>query len=242
MWQPHKLNNLTGYDLLAQDGEIGRLKQIYFDDQYWVVRYFVAHTGAWLTGKDVLIVPSIISAVDEKNHCLQVELNREQIQNCPPIDTALPISRHYEQEYFRYYDLKPYWHGKSLLSSKLTPPFPMADGEKPENPYLRSSEKVMGYHIQALDGEIGHVEDFILEEPDWTVRYLEINIGVWLFGKKVLIAPAWIQSVDWIRKVVTVDLTRESIESAPAYDPSEVISRDYQVALYGHYGKTYNRK
>jgi len=242
MWQPHKLNNLTEYDLLAQDGEIGRLKQIYFDDQYWVVRYFVAHAGARLTGKDVLIVPSVISRVDEKNHCLQVELNREQIQSCPPIDTALPISRHYEQEYFRYYDLKPYWHGKSLLSPKLTPPFPKEDGEKPENPYLRSSEAVVGYHIQALDGEIGHVEDFILEEPDWTVRYLEINIGVWLFGKKVLIAPAWIQSVDWIRKVVTVDLTRESIESAPAYDPSEVISRDYQVALYGHYGKTYNRK
>jgi hypothetical protein len=129
------------------------------------------------------------------------------------------------------------------LVLRLSRHFPTADAEKPENHAICVVvREVVGYHIHALDGEIGHVEDLILEEPDWTVRYLEINVGIWLFGKKVLIAPAWIQGVDWTRKVVTVDLTREAIESAPAYDPSEVISRDYQVALYGHYGKTYNRK
>lgn len=239
MRQPHKLHNITGYDVQALDGKIGSLKQVYFDDQYWVVRYSVVHTGAWLTGRDVLIVPSVISTVDEKNRCLKVKLMREQIQNCPPIDTSLPISRDYEQEYLRYYGLKPYWYDKPLLSSTPKPSLPTAEAEKPESTHLRTSEEVVGYHIHALDGEIGHVEDLILEEPDWTVRYLEINVGIWLFGKKVLIAPAWIQGVDWTRKAVTVDLTREAIESAPAYDPSEVISRDYQVALYGHYGKRY---
>lgn len=210
MRQPRKLSDLTRYHLQAQDGEIGKLKQIYFDDKDWVVHYFVIHTGTWLTGDDVLIVPSVISTVDEKSHLLKVGLNKEQIQNRLPVDKVFSLSE--------------------------------AEARDSTNPHLRNSEEVKGYRIHALDGEIGHVEDFILEEPDWTVRYLEIDTRDWLPGKKVLIAPAWIQQVDSAQREVMVDLTRESIESAPAYSPAEVISRDYQVALYGHYGKAYHQK
>lgn len=242
MQLPHPLNKLTGYHLQAQDGEVGRLKQIYFDDQYWVVRYFVVRTGAWLTGRDVLIVPAVIAAVDEKRQCFKVELSRAQIQNCPPVNTALPISRHYEQEYFRYYGWEPYWHGESLFEPVPVQPVSEDNIKDPTNPHLRSSKEVEGYSIHALDGEIGHVEDFILEQPDWPIRYLEVDIGKWLPGKKVLVAPPWIHHVDWANKAVKVDLTREAIESAPPYDPSKIISREYQVALYGHYGKTFTQE
>ncbi len=198
MQVPYKLSNLKGYRLQAQDGEIGKLKQIYFDDQHWVVRYFVVRTGTWLTaGKDVLIVPSVISAVDEKNECLKVALSRNKIQSGPPI----------------------------------------TDAAKPENTHLRSSEEIVGFPIHAIDGEIGHVKDIILEEPEGAICYLEIDTRNWLPGKHVLIAPTWIKQVDWSQKAVAVDLPQEIIASAPAYDPGEVISRDYQVALYGHYGR-----
>lgn len=237
---PYKLSNLKGYRLQTQDGEIGKLKQIYFDDQHWVVRYFVVQTGTWLTaGKDVLIVPSVISAVDEKNECLKVALSRNKIQNCPPVNSALPVSRHYEQEYFRYYGWEPYWQGNPLFTPEPAASTTLDTNATEENTRLRSSEEIVGFPIHAIDGEIGHVKDIILEEPEGTICYLEIDTRNWLPGKHVLIAPTWIKQIDWSRKVVAVDLPQAIIESAPAYDPSEVIGRDYQVALYGHYGKAF---
>lgn len=235
---------MTGYSLQARDGEIGQLKHIYFDDRHWTVRYFVAHTGSWLLGQDVLIVPSVITGIDEKNRHIAVDLDREQVRNCPPIDTELPVSRHYEQAYYRYYGWPPYWSGDPLLGAAAYVPQPIIKEppQEPEPPYLRSSDEVTGYYIHARDGDIGHVEDFILEDPAWTIRYLEVETRNWLPGKNVLIAPTWIQHVDWARKEVRVDLSRDAIRTAPAYDSSGLISRDYQVSLYKHYGMTFQQE
>lgn len=244
MRQPYKLGSLTGYALQARDGEIGKLKQIYFDDQYWMVRYFVVHTGSWLLGQDVLIAPVVVTAVDEENQCLEVNLTREQIKNCPPLNAALPVSRHYEQEYYRYYGWEPYWGDASLIGRvPVMPPVSAAaeEPQEPEHPHLHSSEEVTGYHIHAHDDDIGHVEDFIVEAPDWEIRYLEVDTRNWLPGKHVLVEPAWIRQVDWANQKVTVDLLREAIETAPPYDPDKILSREYQVALYSHYGMTFDR-
>ncbi|MBV1915979.1 MAG: PRC-barrel domain-containing protein [Pseudomonadales bacterium] len=251
MRQLHKLADLGGYHLHARDGEIGKLKQIYFDDKCWVVRYFVVHTGSWLLGNDVLIIPSVVTAVDKENKRLEVDLTQEQIRNCPPINTALPVSLHYEQEYYRYYGWEPYWTDDLMFTptpAMLTPAIPPPPlDEKPElpkepaHPHLRSSDEVEAYQLHARDGEIGHVEDFILEDPGWAIRYLEIDTRNWLPGKHVLISPTWIQLVDWAENEVKVNLTCEAIRTAPAYDPSKVISREYQVALYKHYGMKFEK-
>ena len=240
MRQLHKLGDLTGYSLQARDGEIGRLRQVYFDDHEWLVRYFIVHTGSWLLGQDVLIAPRAVIAVDNENKSLTVELTREQVKNAPPVDTQLPVSRYYEQAYYRYYGWEPYWGSDTLLSAEpyLPPPEDAAPGE-PENPHLHGSGEVEGYLIHARDGEFGHVRDFILEEPGWAVRYLEVDTRNWLPGKKLLVAPAWIQEVDWTDQEVQVDLPRATIQTAPEYDSSTVISREYQVALYRHYGFEY---
>ena len=241
MWQLRKLGHLTGYRLQAKDGEIGKLKQIYFDDKHWVVRYFVVHTGNWLLGRDVLIAPSVVTAVNEENKRLDVDLTCDQIRNSPPKDDALPVSRHYEQEYYHYYGWEPYWIGDPMLgSAPVIPPSAEAiEPKEPENPHLRSTDKVVSYHIHARDSEFGHVEDFIVEDSSWTIRYLEIDIRNWLPGKKVLISPTWIQHVDWHKHEVTVNLNAESIQKAPAYDSSKVISQEYQVKLFKHYGMQY---
>jgi len=243
MRQLYKLGELTGYSLQARDGEIGTLEQVYFDDHYWSVRYFIVHTGSWLLGTEVLIAPPAVTRVDDDHKRLEVELTLEQISNCPPVGTQLPVSRHYQQEYYRYYGWEPYW-GDSAMFAPATYIPSTAHGipgepDEPEHPHLRSSKEVKGYHIHALDGDIGHVEDFMLEDPGWAVRYLEIDTRNWLPGKKVLVAPAWIRQVDWARREVTVDLTREAIQTAPPYDASTVMSREYQSALYAHYGKKY---
>lgn len=239
-----KLDDLTGYQLQAHDGEIGKVKHIYFDDERWVVRYFVVRTGSWLFGNEVLITPNVITGVDEENKHLNIDLNLEQIKNCPPLDSELPVSRHYELQYYKYYGWQPYWHGGPITGpgAQMPPINVEQDNTEPEHPHLRSSKEVSGYRIRATDGEIGHVEDFILEEPEWIVRYLEVDTRNWLPGKNVLVSPTWIQQVEWASKEVLINLKREAIETAPPYDSSKLIDRDYQVALFSHYGMKFEKR
>ncbi len=237
MRQLRPLSELKAYSLHAQDGEIGRLKEVFFDDQDWSVRYFVVQTGIWL-GKEVLILPSMVLAVDEEEMALNVDLTQEQIRNCPDVKTSLPLSRHSEDDFYGYYGINPYWMDDPLAgdSADLVPAPPAAQPREADQPHLRSSFAVTGYRIHAEDGEIGHVEDFILDDPDWAVRYLEVNTRNWLPGKHVLVAPVWIHSLDWHEKEVFVNLSRAAIASAPDYEKSMLISNDYEVALYKHYG------
>ena len=242
MRQLIKLSDLTDYSLAARDGEIGKLEEVYFDDNCWLVRYFIVSTGNWLLGRKVLIVPAVMGGIDEEAKTLSVDLTREQIENCPPVNTKMSVSRHYEQEYYSYYGWEPYWNDDPMFGPApyLSPPVEDTS-DQPENPHLRSSDEVKNYSIHACDGKIGHVEDFILEVPDWTIRYLEVNTRSWLPGKHVLLAPAWIQQVDWAKQEVSIELTREALETAPAYDPSKIISRESQVRLYEHYGMKFEQ-
>jgi hypothetical protein len=96
---------------------------------------------------------------------------------------------------------------------------------------------VSGYHIQAADGEIGHVEDFIIDDETWTIRYLRINTLNWWPGKKVLISPLWIQRVSWAESKVFVNLSREAIKKSPEYTEDFLLTRDYETALHQHYSR-----
>ncbi|MDH3387752.1 MAG: PRC-barrel domain-containing protein [Gammaproteobacteria bacterium] len=240
MRQLRKLAQLNDYRLHARDGEIGRLKEVFFDDRNWSVLYLVVHTGNWLLGRNVLILPSMIRALDEEDRLLRTDLTREQIENCPEADTSTPISRHFENDYYGYYGLHPYWMADPFLDDlpEIRPVPDELQPREPDQPHLRSSAAVAGYRIHALDGEVGHVEDFIVDDTDWSIRYFEVDTRNWLPGKHVLLAPVWIHSIDWRAREVIVNLERQAIESAPAYNRKILISNEYELALYKHYGKT----
>jgi len=241
MQQLYKLTDLSKFDLQTLDGELGHIEQIYFDDQQWLVRYFIVRTGNWLFGQDVLIDPAMIEFIDEENNTIKVKLTREQIKNSPPMDTKMPVSRHYEREYYRYYDWEPYWYGDPFFEDvPLVPPQAIPEKpEAPDNPHLRSSVEVNGYHIQTKDGAIGHVDDFVLDNSGKKIRYIQIDTRNWLPAKNVLISPAWIEGIDWSKNELAILLEKKAIETAPTFDPSKVISRDYQVKLFKHYGMEY---
>lgn len=242
MRELRKLGDLTGYSFQALDGDIGHLEEVYFDDQRWQVRYFVVRTGGWLFGRQVLLVPAVIIAVDSENNAIQVDLTREQIEHAPPIDTEQPVSRHYQQQYYSYYSWEPYWTSDPLFQATPSiPPF-IQPGTvtKPENPHLRSSGEVTGYQLETEGGPMGHVEDLILDDQTWMVRYLEIDTRNLLPGRHVLISPAWVEQVDWGKQHVQVELSQALVKSAPEYDSSKLISLEYELELYKHYGKTYN--
>ncbi|WP_029918009.1 PRC-barrel domain-containing protein [Pelobacter seleniigenes] len=240
MGELRKLSDLTGYNFQASDGDIGRLEEVYFDDQRWQVRYLVVRTGSWLLGRQVLLLPAAVVGIDDKNHSIQVDLTQQQIKDAPPVDSEEPVSRYYQQQYHSYYDWEPYWTTDPLFQANpLILPLNQSETTEPENPHLRTSDEVSGYNLEAEGGSVGHVEDLILDDQTWTVRFLEIDTRNWLPGRHVLISPAWVEKIDWSKQRVQVKLSHQLVKSAPEYDSSQLVSREYQLALYKHYGKVF---
>jgi hypothetical protein len=115
----------------------------------------------------------------------------------------------------------------------------MADRVRKESAdsHLRSTEAVTGYNIEAADGEIGHVDGFLVDDEAWAIRYIEVATRNWWPGKKVLVSPAWIERVSWMESKVYVGLSREAIKNGPEYAESTPITREYENQLYVHYGR-----
>jgi len=236
-----KTKTLKGYKLDSLDGEFGEVEEFYFDDHHWTIRYLVANTGNWLTGRQVLISPyALVAAIKEEEH-IAVGLTKKQIEDSPSLDSDKPVSRQFEETYYGYYGWPTYWSG-SFMGGFY--PYIVRDGEQPEKPIqsedewdprLRSTENVQGHKIQALDGEIGHVEDFIIDDETWTIRYLVVDTKNWWPGKKVLISPQWIERVSWSELEVSVNLSREAIKESPEYTEESLLTRDYETGLHKHY-------
>ena len=238
------LNNtkkLMGHKLDSLDGEIGKVKDFYFDDQHWTIRYLVADTGGWLTGRQVLISPYALVAVVGEDQHIAVDLTRKQIEDSPSLNTDKPVSLQFEQVYYGHYGWPVYWGGPyswgnySHLERDRDKWAESIPHEKAWNPHLRSTENVIGHHIQALDGEVGHVEDFIIEDETWAIRYLVVDTHNWWPGKKVLVSPQWIESVSWDEKKVFINLSREAIKRSPEYTEETLLTRDYEAGLHRHY-------
>jgi hypothetical protein len=239
----NKAKTLKGYKLNSLDGEIGKVNEFYFDDHYWTVRYLVADTGDWLTGRQVLISPYALGFVNNEGQYLKVDLTKKQIEDSPSLNTDKPVSRQFEDTYYRYYGWPAYWGSGYMWG---TYPYIERDrdkwkksnqGGKAWDSLLRSTHDVDGHHIQAVDGEIGHVEDFFVDDETWAIRYLIVDTRNWWPGKKVLVSPKWIERVSWNESKVFVNLTRESIRQAPEYTEDSLLTRDYETRLHQHYNR-----
>ena len=239
----NKATTLTGFKLGSLDGEIGKVGEFLFDDKRWTIRYLVADTGAWLTGRHVLISPYALGAVNKEEQRIAVDLTRKQIEESPSLETDKPVSRQFEEEYYGYYGWPMYWGGPSLWGPY---PYIVRDGEQrtTTNPggqawdrNLRSTHEVTGYRIEASAGEIGHVEDFIIDDETWAIRYLVIDTRNWWPGKKVLISPQWIERISWEESKVVVNLPSEIIKQSPEYAEATPPTRDYEVSLHDYYNR-----
>ena len=235
------INKLHGYVIRATDGEIGKVDEFYFDDASWRVRYLVADTGNWLTGRKVLLPVATLGPPSRESRCLTVSLTCKQVEDSPDINTEQPITRRQDEELRRHFGWAYSWAADPLLGDPAFSSTPaamsaaMALEESPEphgDPHLESAKDVIGYHIQAVDSEIGHVEDFLVDDRDWVLRYIAVDTG----NKKVLIAPQWVDKIEWTEEKMYVGLTRDYITGAPSFDPAAPITRDYESQLYDYYG------
>ncbi|MFA6243716.1 MAG: PRC-barrel domain-containing protein [Candidatus Hydrogenedentales bacterium] len=238
-----KVKTLEGYTLDSLDGEIGKVKELYFDDRHWTVRYLVADTGNWLTGRQVLISPYALDAVNTDERQIAINMTKKQIEESPSLNTDKPVSRQFEEDYYGYYGWPMYWAGPYAWGAyPFIPRDPEQWGEAIRDEHewdshLRSTRDVSGHHIQATDDEIGHVEDFVVDDETWAIRYLIVDTRNWWPGKQVLVSPQWIERVSWNEQKVFVNLNRETIKQAPEFTEETVLNRDYENGLHGHYSR-----
>ncbi len=236
------IRHVQGCAIHGTDGDIGKLDEVYFEDNSWTIRYLVVQTGSWLLDRRVLISPISVKQADWQNHRVLMSLTCDQILNSPDIDTDKPVSRQHEIQLADYYGWQSYyWMGPRIWGPGEMPgepwavpiPIPPIDAaaektrtapapdETPQDTHLRSSKEVIGYHVHALDGEIGHIQDFLFEERTWHIDYMVVDTSDWWFGKKVVISPASVQRVEWLDREVVVNLKREIIRNSPEMHAGE---------------------
>ena len=240
----YRMEKLLGMSIGASNGQLGKVTDIYFDDRRWAVRYLVVETGDWLMGRKVLISPMAVELIDWNEKLVRVRLSQQQVKGSPDIDTAKPVSRQHELSLLDYYGYPDYWTGTLLwgatpvpdISGVLLPQaLPAAAAHSHLDPHLRSLKEVIGYHLQATDASIGHLEDFLIDNGSWALRYVVVDTANWWLGMHVVIPPQWIQRLDWENEMVHVDVSRETVKRAPEYDPDIELVREYEAALFGHY-------
>jgi len=249
-----RLEDMLGADLTATDGNIGTLHDVLMDDETWTVRYVAVDTGMWL-GRVVLVSPISVESPDWQERRIPLGLTRAEIENSPDLITRARFTREDEREFAAYYGYPHYWGGTGLWGwadrpgalvaappSGYVPPSALdADAARAADAdvlttSVYSGKDISGYHIHALDGEIGHVDDFIIDEDSWSVRYLQIDTSNWIGGKTVLLAARWIQRIDPADGKIHVDVTKERIENSPEFDPGTAIDRAFEERLHQHYG------
>ncbi len=233
----------------ASDGDLGTISRFLIDMDHWTVRYLVVETGSWWDGQEVLISPMSISRDAGPDGGIALALTRAQVRRSPAYDRTRPLTRGDETRLLEHYGHVPYWTGPFLWGPLPAATAPTGLGEagsrhQTETTVLETSTgdlgladsaEVAGTHLQATDGEIGHVEDFLAEDTTWSIRYLVIDTSNWWIGKQVLISPDWIDRADWPTGKLHIGLDRASVKGAPEYDGVTPPPRETEAALYRHH-------
>lgn len=228
------IHKLHGYTIEAKDGRIGKAFDFFFDDRSWIIRYLIVDTEQWLPGGKVLISPVALRSPQWTKEVFPVDLTREKIESSPPVNTDKPVSRQMEERLTKHFSWPAYW--ATIDATDKTAATAIIEAQKvgehkakqlpgmemSGDPHLRSAQEVTSYKIQALDKEAGHVEDFVIADNDWRIRYLVVDTRNWLpSGKKAAIPTERIKNVDWAKARVYVELTAEQIKESPEFNPAE---------------------
>ena len=252
-----RVKDLQSFTIGATDGDIGTVDDVYFEDESWTVRYLVVDASGWLVSRHVLIPPRAIQQIDPTGQRLVTNLTKQQVEGSPVLESERPVSRQYETDLYGYYGYPHYWAGPYRWGVAAYPyaaaGYPLgavgasrrpaeveeqaARRRASEDPHLRSARDVSGHAIEATDGELGHVEDYLVDDQAWVIRYLIVDPRNWWPGAHVLVSTEWITAVHWNDSTVEVNVSKEAVRNAPVYDPTAWVSRDYESRYHGHHGR-----
>jgi len=223
----------------AIDGDFGSVQDFYFDVAEWTIRYLVVDTGGWLPGRQVVISPSAVTECNWEGRAFSLDLTKKQIENSPSVDTHQPVTRRHEHELAEHFRWPTWWGGTgaALMAvwASLTDP-DAAEADKAEAD-LDSTRAMAGYHVLAGEETIGRIEDLVVDDATWRIRYLVVDTRECLRGHSVLLSSRWITALDWRESHIHVTPTAEQIRCAPVFDPAQPITREDEQSLCDHYGE-----
>jgi hypothetical protein len=209
----HLTSKVRGAPVRAVDGEIGTVEDFYFEQRHWTVRYLLIDTGKWMSGRRVMISPLSVRGSWSSSE-VPVSMTKEQVWHSPSLDVSQPLSRGLEMDILGYYGHPLYW--MELPAAETEGPTVDPDAER-----LRSTRDITGYHIQALDGEVGHVDDLLIGEQSWRIRYLHVDTSNWIGGKSVMVSSNVLEWIDSATGRLRVRLTRAEVQRSPSFDAIE---------------------
>jgi uncharacterized protein YrrD len=252
-----RVKEILGSHVIGTDGDVGKIKDLFFDDRTLQVRYFVVDTGSWLNSREVLLIPSYFKDSQFPAMQLRVNLTCKQVENSPPVYSDMPLSRQYEESLHSYFGWAPYWtvpyypvpglysYPMSAVGATAASPYATDQSDLPKevelnlyrdaDPNLHSFKEIRGYHLAATDGEIGHIADFLMDMREARLTHMIADTRNWLPGEHVVIDAAMLGEIDWEKQTIAVQMNREEIKEAPTYDPHAVIDEILQRRLSEYY-------
>jgi hypothetical protein len=228
------LSALRGCAIESHDGPLGSVKDFLFDDRSWKLRWLLVETGNWLAERNVLLHPSVVAQIDHVPREISVNLTRAQVEYSPAIERNRPVSQQTERRLYTYYNWEPTWSGGSYFDTGALPlPVEESQDNAIGDPHLRSTQAITDYGLHATDGHIGYIEDFLLDDTDWGLRYLVVDTRTWWPGKHVLLSPYAITEVDWPSHQISVDVTRNQVRCGPKWNFTTA-NQAAETKLYFH--------
>lgn len=240
------LKELNGYSIQAIDGDKGKVKNFLFDEETWIIRYLDIDLGNFFIEKRVLIPKEQLGTPEWDNKHFPVKLSVKRIEDSPGLEHDLPVSRKYEAELAKHYEVVPYWPNDMLLypnresmfmSNQIIRIPKNMNKEKGVDTSLRSFSEVRGYLIKSPDDSFGHIEDLIIDDLDWQIVYVILdtkNIVPW--SRQVVLPIEFIKEISFPDREVRIDLSKETIKNAPEYDPDKIMNYEYERSIYDFYG------
>lgn len=238
------LKNLTGYSLEGHDGTQGKVEDLLFDEETWIIRYIDADFKGIKDHQRVLIPRFFLATPDWQEKIIRVELNTREIESCPDIDEQSPVSREYEKELNKHFRIEDYWpsiYAAPAGAGVFYPPRPIRVpsrlvNEEELDTSLRSFREVKGYSIKGKEDRFGQVEDLIVDDDDWQVIYLIVDTSRWKpWSKSVVLSVNWLETISYEKHEVAIDMDPDQIKGAPEFDPAHPIGIDYEKALHDYY-------
>jgi hypothetical protein len=235
---------IKGYAVAGSNGPLGTASDFLFDDVSWKMRWLVVDTGNRFSDRQVLIPASALGRPDLALRRFSVSLIMQEAKDCHSPNQDLPVSRQGGSDLYAYFGWEPYLagsHFKGAIAAKFVPRQYRAEvrlrnggvaapPKKAGDPHLRSVEEVIGYHVHAIDGEIGHVEDFLAEESGWDIRSVKVSTKSWISGARVLVSPLSVTMIDWIERLVFLDIDRQKVRLSTHYDPRTTVDGTYAAS------------
>ncbi len=237
---------LKSFDVVGKDEDFGSVDDALIDEKDLTIRYFTVKTGNWFSGEKMYISPASIESINVNDEVITTDITKEEAENAPRLEGRELIDRTYETNFHTHYGLNPYWTGPgvwgtSFTARELAAQQPVAMPEPEEDskgePEIYKAKDIIRYEFAAQDDSFGQVEDLLIEEDSYKVRYFVIDTRKFFGGKKVLISADWVENIDWIKAQIQTNVTKEQVENSPEYLPEIPLSREMEVDLYSYYNR-----